>query len=322
MTQRVGTIAALLALAAVATGMLLQADRSGPDAAAAGPDERSAVVLVLELPSGPLIAAVASGGGRAPSAIAIPAAVTLTIPGQGVGNAGEAALLPGPAAVTAISNLLGVWVPHYAFTDGRHLAAAVDRAGGIDVFGERLDGRGVLGALGAAGRLATWREVLRSVLSSVGTWRVTDLTQSDDGVGATHTLRAAAGVEVGSLPTSRASGGLMQIDGGATASVVADEFGGSGSEPVPVIVLNGNGAPGVGQAAAEALIPAGFRIVASGNASSFGHRVTLVVASAPEDQALAERAQEALGVGRVSEAGAPSGLADVTIVLGKDFEQG
>ncbi len=75
----------------------------------------------------------------------------------------------------------------------------------------------------------------------------------------------------------------------------------------------------LGGRAAERLIPAGFRVIATGNASSFDYAETLLATNGPEDRATADRAQEALGVGRVSVSAVPSGLADGAIVPGKDF---
>ena len=78
--------------------------------------------------------------------------------------------------------------------------------------------------------------------------------------------------------------------------------------------------PGQMRSVAERLIPAGFRVSISENASSFDHDTTLVVAGTAADQPAAERVQELLGVGTVSVAGVPSGLGDVTIVVGKDYQ--
>jgi LytR cell envelope-related transcriptional attenuator len=315
--NRLRPVVALLALGAAATGLLFQVQRWGSSADAT-PVERSSVLLVVRLPAGPLMAAVAAGGGRPGTAVTVPPSVTLTVPGQGDGTAADAAQLPGPPAVAAASNLLGVWIPHYAITDGIQLAERIDREGGLSLFGERVSGRGVLSALAAPGRLATWREVVRALLWTPDPWRAQDFTDTDDVAAVERLLSAAGQVEVTPLPTHRIPGGLLEIDDRAAAAALAP-FGRRASEPIPVIVLNGSGLPGVGQVAAERLIPAGFRIVSSGNASAFDHKVTLVVASGPDEQGLAVRAQAALGVGRVSVAGVPSGLASVTIVLGKDF---
>jgi LytR cell envelope-related transcriptional attenuator len=242
----------------------------------------------------------------------------LTIPGQGQASVGDAVALPGPPAATAISNLLGVWVPHYAITDGTTLAERIDREGGLSLFEQRLSGRGVLSALDGPGRLATWREALRALLWGADPWSARDFTDADDPALVSRLMTAVGRAEVTPLPTSRVPGGVLQIDD-AAATPVLSAFGRTTGTPVPVVVLNGSGVPGVGQEAAWRLIPAGFRIVDSGNASSFDHSETLVVANTADDRLLAVRARAALGVGRVSVAGVPSGLSAVTIVLGRDY---
>ena len=87
---------------------------------------------------------------------------------------------------------------------------------------------------------------------------------------------------------------------------------------MPVIVLNGNGVPGIGEAVAEKLLPSGFRMAVSQNASDFDHPETLIVVGSPDDVALAERVRDLLGVGSVS-VSVGSGIAPVTVVIGKDF---
>jgi len=73
---------------------------------------------------------------------------------------------------------------------------------------------------------------------------------------------------------------------------------------------------------AERVIPNGFRIVASLNASTFDHEETLVVATSEEFEEAAERVRALLGVGTVSASGVPSGLGDVTILVGEDYLNG
>jgi hypothetical protein len=93
---------------------------------------------------------------------------------------------------------------------------------------------------------------------------------------------------------------------------------------VRVQVLNGNGAPGIGARAGEALVESGFRIVLSGNAGRLDYAETLVIAhdSSPEGIDAARRARDLLGVGRVQVAAEPQGIVDVTVVIGKDFLRG
>lgn len=317
MRSSLRTVIALVALAGAATGLAWQVQRDHTDASVL-PVARSSVLVVVRLPTGPLVAVIAAGDDAPGAVVTIPPSTPLTIPGQGQATVADAAVLPGPPAAAAISNLLGVWIPHYAITDGTRLAARIDREGGLMLFEERLSGRGVLSALGGTARLTTWREVLRALLWDADPWRAGDFTEADDPALAAHLVTAVGRVEVTAPPTSRVPGGALQIDDAKAASMLRP-FGRRAATPVPVVVLNGSGVPGVGQDAAARLIPAGFRIVESDNASSFGHPTTLVVANTVDEQQLAGRAQAALGVGRVSVAGAPSGLSAVTIVLGKDF---
>jgi hypothetical protein len=85
-----------------------------------------------------------------------------------------------------------------------------------------------------------------------------------------------------------------------------------------VIVLNGSGLPGVGELVAERIVPGGFRIVVSENAANFDHEETLVVVGSPDDVVLGERVRDLLGTGSVN-VSLSSGIAPVTVVVGKDF---
>jgi hypothetical protein len=316
LTASARAIVALFALVSVAAGIVLQVDRAGSSAEGMSV-ARSSVLVVVRLPDGPMAAVIAAGGDRPGAAIALPPSVSLTIPGQGEATLGQAATLPGPEAIAAVSNLLGVWISHYAITDGARLAERIDREGGLSPSGEPMNGGEVVAALGEPDALATWREVLRALVSDAGPWRVEDLAETDDAVAVERLLSSAGDAPVTTLATTEVPGGLAQVDDAAVATTLR-AFG-RDARPIPVIVLNGNGVPGVGQHAAALLIPAGFRIVSSGNASSFDHPVTLVVANGPDEEPAAERARAALRLGRVSVAAVPSGLASVTIVLGKDF---
>lgn len=86
-------------------------------------------------------------------------------------------------------------------------------------------------------------------------------------------------------------------------------------------IRNGNGRPGAGQRVAQLLIPLGFRVVLTGNADRFDHRETriLIYDDDPEQLAVAEEIQAALGVGRIELSQVPQDIVDVTIVVGQDF---
>jgi hypothetical protein len=89
--------------------------------------------------------------------------------------------------------------------------------------------------------------------------------------------------------------------------------------PIPIIVQNGAGTPGLGELVARALIPRGFRVALSQNADSFDHATTELIAIRNANIPAARRARAALGVGHVTVTQVPSGIGDVVIVVGKDF---
>ncbi|HEX2051293.1 MAG TPA: LytR C-terminal domain-containing protein, partial [Actinomycetota bacterium] len=128
------------------------------------------------------------------------------------------------------------------------------------------------------------------------------------------------------FPVARVGAGAAELYAAAPGDVDAFVDRNLGSvarapDEVRVQVLNGNGAPGIGQRVAEELAGEGFRVVLAGNARRFDYRHTLVVTydASPAGRAVAQRAAEALGVGRVRVSGAGQGIVDLTIVVGKDF---
>ena len=88
------------------------------------------------------------------------------------------------------------------------------------------------------------------------------------------------------------------------------------------MVLNGSGVPGAGELVASKLVPGGFRIVASGNAQTFDHAETQIVATTARAETQADRVRGLLGVGTVVLGAGSSGLADITIVVGRDLTAG
>ena len=89
-----------------------------------------------------------------------------------------------------------------------------------------------------------------------------------------------------------------------------------------VLVLNGVGTPGLGEAVRAKLAPAGFVFVGSRNAPDFGHPETRVLVQAPtaEAQALGERVATAIGVPMTSVVTQDFGtVADVVVLVGADF---
>lgn len=339
-------VIALIAAAAGAAMFLLASrgdatDTASPiEAAPAGPSSL-AVLAVRGDPS--LAAVVGSGGDPPPAVVSLPSEMTFTVPGQGDGTIDEAVELEGPSFRVAVSNLLGVWVDHYAVMDRDGLVALVDRMGGIavDLQDEfetadetlgpgqvRLTGDQVDEYLNVHGRDVElrWQLVLQGLLAKRALLLPSDLLQTDDASAVTAILDEAKGSAVQQLPVEDLGGDLqdplLKADPEELPGFVSAAFGEGGGETIPVIVVNGSGEPGVGESVAAKIVPAGFRVVLSQNADRFDHEATAVIASGDEHLEAAQRVQEALGVGEVQVTRVPSGLADVTIVVGKDYGRG
>jgi LytR cell envelope-related transcriptional attenuator len=279
----------------------------------------------------PLMAVV--GGG--PSMLTIPPKLSLEIPGVGSGSTEDVAAQPGADMRISLSNTVGMWVDDYAVLDLDGLATAIDRAGGVAATlpgpatlgsttvgpGEvTLTGGQVRAYLGIDGPNAftRWEVVLGGMAAAPIRLEDGDVVETDGLEGANAVLRAAKGGTIVSFPTTFVTDRTHVPDYERLDVLMGSRFGTSGS-PVPVLVQNGAGPPGLGARVARLIVPEGFRVVLSQNADDFHHRQTQVVATGKDQVATADRARKALGVGVLAVTKVPSGLADVTIVIGKDF---
>ncbi len=70
------------------------------------------------------------------------------------------------------------------------------------------------------------------------------------------------------------------------------------------------------------LAPSGYRVVSSQNPETFDTSETQVVAAMTEFLTEAEQVRGPLGLGKVYVGPQPTGIADITIVMGKDYSRG
>jgi len=308
-------------LVVVATSMMVAArDRATPAAAPPAPEPTGLAMIVFDGEAGPLAAVIGTTGSGAPGALVLPLETELTVPGQGEATVVEALQLDRRQAATAVANLLGVWIEFDAQVGDVQLAALVDRAGGIEVGGNLRSGAAVDEMLSNQGtdRAAALQIVLSGVLASGVEWTTDDLFEANDPPAVVETLNAAAGGTVSRLRNEEVASGVFQSSPETITATLVKTFGGPAEYAVPVIVLNGNGIPGIGQGVAQKILPGGFRVAVSENASTFDHDETLIVVGSSNDVDLAERVRDLLGVGSIS-VSVGSGIAPVTVVVGKDF---
>ncbi len=132
-------------------------------------------------------------------------------------------------------------------------------------------------------------------------------------------------VDMLTLPTVEQSSGGLLLDT-AKAKEYIDRLNGVSVEmssvrpgDVSVNVLNGSGIDGVASQASAALQQAGFRVALTGNAPSQDYEQT-VVQYAPGQQAKAALVKEALAAGASVVPDNTASGADVTLVLGADYD--
>jgi len=314
--------AALAGVLLLAVGVLVWLVLSAADDRDAPPPSTERVsgltLLVVETDTAPFGAVVGSTGDTH-GALVLPTEIQVTIPGQGDATLGEALELPPRQAATTVANVLGVWVDHHVVLGEERLAAIVDGAGGITVGSDTRTGREVLSMLedAGAGAGSAFSLVLAGLLADVE-WDPAVLGGSDSASSVAEALDAARGANVSSIPSVQAAEGIFVSEPDAVRQAIIDAFGGPDREVVRVIVLNGSGVPGVGELVAERIVPGGFRIVVSENAANFDHEETLVVVGSADDVVLGERVRDLLGTGSVN-VSLSSGIAPVTVVVGKDF---
>jgi hypothetical protein len=89
--------------------------------------------------------------------------------------------------------------------------------------------------------------------------------------------------------------------------------------PIRVIVLNGNGVPGIGRKAADRLVGKGYKILDVRNAEHFDHEKTEIRLYNKAAEEVARELAKSLKVGRLVSQKMAQDVTDIVIVVGKDF---
>jgi hypothetical protein len=294
-------------------------------------------LLALSISSGPApyLAVVGTGrGGSRPAAIPLASNLIVTVPGQGETTASGVSDLPAPSIQVALSNVAGTWLANYAVMNVAQLQVVVDRMGGITINLPELESTtlGVIGpgtvhvtgdqvaallGMQGAGSDGRWEGVLQGFLTGGPTLKRADLSAVSSLGAVQQVFDASTAAEVLPMPTQTAPGANVIAQQPEFDALLSSTWG---TKPaVPVIVQNGNGRPGVGESVGRSIIPAGFRVVISQNATSFDVAQTTIIANGLVNVAHARRVRHELGVGLVQASRVPSGIADITIVVGKDY---
>lgn len=337
-----GIIAAIVVAGVLVGIVVIRSSDNGEQASATPSASAGATVasgpaelLALSVTGAPnaLLATIGSGGGLPSAAVVLPPDMTVVMPGAGEVKTEQLQDLRGDSMRVGVSNVDGAWNGHYGVMDLDRFGAVVDRLGGLtvdlqDVYSvgatvlgpgpTQLTGQQTIALLkeNADDTGARWASVLSAFLAARPSLSPTDLTETDDASAAGHII-ASGQTRVEIAPTQEVGGTALIAAQPSFDDLMAELFG--TPAPTRAEVRNGNGEPGVGEAVGTQLIPAGFRIVLSENADTFDHQTTEIVAAGSENDAAAQEARKALGVGKVIVSEIASGLADVTVTVGKDY---
>ena len=341
--RRLIAVAAVIALVGAAAWLLLPGGAPNPPVPSVGagggtPGPAPVVppttfAISVSNAAVPLVAVVHVGGSGEFPVLTIPSHMQLEGPGLGESSTAGIARQSAERMRTSLSNMLGTWIDHYLVLDIQEVAVLADAAGGFTVtlpgtitFSDgavgpgkvTMDGTHVSEYLGIDGSNAftRWEVVLPALLTARTGGSLTG--QSDELGAVARLLPVGAAVRIDTFPTRISAGSARVPDFDALDAIMASDFG-VGTPPVSVLVQNGMGDPGVAAQIPALIVPKGFRVVLSTNADSFHHRTTLVIAGGADHVAEARRVLRALGVGELGVTEVPSGLADITIVIGKDF---
>jgi len=290
-----------------------------------------------------------------PELIMIPQTLLMQVPGFGEFSIAEALQFGGPdLAGLALSNEMGIRIDDLAPLPAGGLSAmgegiVIDVP--VELFVEEDDGSRRLIAAGPQRLSADLVEVL---LVEMGTGDQFDWLRRQEAVwvGVLEAVAADPGVALrlvaGSADPEAAAALLVSVAGQALigappvdrvamgasldALVLAtDRIGeyitdrlahlvlSEGRRP-RVEIMNGNGMAGSGIAVADVLVAEGFYVFRSGNADRFDYETSQIIAQGEDAVEAALAAGEALGVTEILlESRAPSGVVDVSIIVGADL---
>lgn len=337
-------------------------DPTGEAPVASLPDTGASLLAIVlddegEAASIALVGAAAEGPNRV---VLFYPSLLVTLPGFGENLYSRAPRFGGAELMdTATANLAGVRIDSVVMWTEQELAAAIGQELTVDLPTALLvqdeSAEVVVAAQGVAQRTpeevalfmvergtsdeldhlqrqgGVWRAILAAAAEDAGL--VGRLTAAASTPEAAHAALAGAatGEAVVTLVNAtriEPTGGeeRYQLDGAEAATFVEANvpYLQLAEEPrIRIEVLNGNGRIGTTRPVAARLVEEGFRVVITDNADRSDYLETRIIAHGRENQEGAVAVHDVLGRGEVSiETRQPSGVVDVTIIVGEDLPAG
>ncbi|NNF69303.1 MAG: LytR C-terminal domain-containing protein [Acidimicrobiia bacterium] len=291
----------------------------------------------------------------------LPPSLFAILPGYGDFNLSDAMIFEGPElASLTVSNVLGIRIDETVVIGPGQLAGSlddpiqvdlpipliVDQGNGSQVVvaqaGPQLrapDQAETIMVTAGIGTELEWMQRQAAVwdgfLAAIGSDpdvapRLGALTIDPQAVTGALAASAASAPNVTLLPVSRvAVAGAdegFKVDAAAAADFVVERMPHvilrAGERP-RVEILNGNGRVGTTRAVAESLVRRGFRVINTDNADNFDFDTSLVISQGRENRVFADEVLGILGTGDIQlELRAPSGVVDLSIIVGHDIPAG
>jgi len=231
-------------------------------------------------------------GDRQILGIAVPSGAFMEVPGQGFERVGDS-ITGGPGvSLAAISNYLSVPFEHYVVVDSTVYQDAMTN------------------------------QSLRDVMDNITDTKLTE----EDRIRIGEFIATVEGERTALVPLP-----VKPIDlGGETffepqRDQIADLLLqwwdvrlGADDSSVRVIIYNGAGTPGIAGEAAQQMIAAGMRVVDTKNADRFDYDTTMIVVQ-DGDLKQGEQVKSALGTGEVVDKPSEQDVADVIVIIGRDY---
>ena len=290
----------------------------------------------------------------------VPGSLYELLPGYGIFPIADALTFEGPQlAALAVENTLGIDVGAEIAVAASDLAELIGADVVVNLPNPLLDEEedGTIVRLAAEGDLLRDPQVLDALFTNRGSGELLAYLErqvaaweglvahvaADDALAASVAARASGDSALAASLISAAGTGLEvtlvpvgQVGGGEDEGFQpkSDEMADFVERRMPQLalwsgerpraeILNGNGRLTTTREVAEILVGRGLRVVRTDNAESFDFESTVVLAQGEEHTDLARQVVTMLGTGELRlEAEAPSGIVDVSIIVGHDIPTG
>ncbi|MDO9107692.1 MAG: LytR C-terminal domain-containing protein [Coriobacteriia bacterium] len=233
-----------------------------------------------------------AGDQKAAYGIAIPDGAFIEVPGQGFERIGDSWVAGPDVSLDAVSNFFAVPFEWYASTD-------------YEIYQMAMQNQSLAGVIAAS------KDTNLSDEDKARFAAALDAISSDN----------VALVPMPVKPINLGEQTYFEPQRAEIADLVKTWWGvdiGVEDSVTRVIIYNGAGVPGIAGLAAQQLIRAGYRVVDTKNADTFGYATTKVIVQ-NGSLSSADGVVKTLGAGDISQKPADQQVADIIVIIGKDY---